>query len=74
MEQMLGRILEDFPGNSQKQRHSVTGASLEYFFRNTCFRKALFHEVSFFSWNILKTSWTAIPENKIDRETVLGDW
>ena len=27
---MLRKILEDFPGNTQKQRHSVTGFSLEH--------------------------------------------
>ena len=27
---MLRKILEDFPGNTQKQGHSVTGASSEY--------------------------------------------
>ena len=43
---MLGKILEDFPGNTQKDAHFVTGAFLEYFFKNTCFRKALFHQVS----------------------------
>ena len=30
MKQMLRKILEVFPGNTQKQRHSVTGVSLEY--------------------------------------------
>ena len=27
---MLRKILEDFPGNTQKQGHAVTGASSEY--------------------------------------------
>ena len=74
MEQMLRKILEVFPGNTQKQRHCVTGVSLEYleyssetpvierrYFMRSC-------------WKSSKTSWRAIPENKFDREKVLGDW
>ena len=30
MERVFRKVLEDFPGNTLKQRHSVTGVSLEY--------------------------------------------
>ena len=47
-EQMLRKILQGFPGNTQKQGYSMAGVSLEYleyFFRNTCYGKALFNEI-----------------------------
>ena len=67
------KILEKFSGNIQKQHHTMTGVSRKYLYYSSetpvmkrhCFMRSL--------RNLPQTSWTAIPENKFNREIVLDD-
>ena len=77
MKQMLRKILEDFPGNTQKQRHSVTGVSLEYLEYSSetpvIERRHFMRFPQKSSKNFLK-SYSRSLINEFDKETVPGDY